>query len=140
MAKGALIAAMDFSNTAADEFNDWYDTEHIPERLARTLGGSWAPQSRTGRLKKAPPFPAGLLFEISPAPKVFQPGPSFALGVFRQRYDLSNNPIPGVLMSGGRKPVQAGVRVKLPPGITWAAAVGRLPSAIWLRGAGGRVN
>src|SRR3981189_2199723 len=32
MAKGALIAAMDFSSVAADEFNDWYDTEHIPER------------------------------------------------------------------------------------------------------------
>ena len=32
MAKGALIAAMDFSNVAADEFNDWYDLEHIPER------------------------------------------------------------------------------------------------------------
>jgi hypothetical protein len=32
MTKGILIAAMDFSNVAADEFNDWYDTEHIPER------------------------------------------------------------------------------------------------------------
>jgi hypothetical protein len=32
MAKGALIAAMDFTNVAEDEFNDWYDTEHIPER------------------------------------------------------------------------------------------------------------
>ena len=32
MSKGVLIAAMDFSNVAADEFNDWYDTEHIPER------------------------------------------------------------------------------------------------------------
>jgi hypothetical protein len=32
MAKGALIAVTDFSNVAADEFNDWYDTEHIPER------------------------------------------------------------------------------------------------------------
>src|SRR5437016_13042786 len=32
MAKGVLIAAMDFSNVAKDEFNDWYDTEHIPER------------------------------------------------------------------------------------------------------------
>lgn len=32
MAKGILIAAMDFSNVAADEFNDWYDLEHIPER------------------------------------------------------------------------------------------------------------
>jgi len=32
MAKGVLIAAMDFSNVAEDEFNDWYDTEHLPER------------------------------------------------------------------------------------------------------------
>jgi len=32
MAKGALIAAMDFTNVAADEFNDWYDLEHVPER------------------------------------------------------------------------------------------------------------
>jgi hypothetical protein len=34
MAKGILIAAMDFSAVAEDEFHDWYDTEHIPERLA----------------------------------------------------------------------------------------------------------
>ena len=34
MAKGILIAAMDYSDVAADEFHDWYDTEHIPERLA----------------------------------------------------------------------------------------------------------
>ena len=34
MAKGILIAAMDFSSCPEDEFNDWYDTEHIPERLA----------------------------------------------------------------------------------------------------------
>ena len=33
MAKGILIAAMDFSEVAEDEFHDWYDTEHIPERL-----------------------------------------------------------------------------------------------------------
>jgi len=32
MANGALIAAMDFSNVDAGEFNDWYDTEHLPER------------------------------------------------------------------------------------------------------------
>lgn len=32
MAKGILIAAMDFSTVAEDEFNDWYDLEHIPER------------------------------------------------------------------------------------------------------------
>jgi hypothetical protein len=32
MAKGILVAAMDFASVPADEFNDWYDTEHIPER------------------------------------------------------------------------------------------------------------
>jgi hypothetical protein len=32
MAKGILIAAFDFSKAAEDEFNDWYDLEHIPER------------------------------------------------------------------------------------------------------------
>src|SRR5207302_4653729 len=34
MAKGLLIAAMDYSDVAEDEFHDWYDTEHIPARLA----------------------------------------------------------------------------------------------------------
>lgn len=34
MGKGILIAAMNFSDVAEDEFHDWYDTEHIPERLA----------------------------------------------------------------------------------------------------------
>jgi hypothetical protein len=32
MANGVLIAAFDFSGAAEDEFNDWYDNEHIPER------------------------------------------------------------------------------------------------------------
>lgn len=33
MAKGILIAAMNFSEVAEDEFHDWYDAEHLPERL-----------------------------------------------------------------------------------------------------------
>jgi hypothetical protein len=33
MAKGILIAAMDFSAGREDEFHDWYDLEHVPERL-----------------------------------------------------------------------------------------------------------
>src|SRR5882672_5897564 len=33
MAKGILIAAMNFSDVAEDEFHDWYDLEHVPERL-----------------------------------------------------------------------------------------------------------
>ena len=34
MAKGSLIASFDFSNAYEDEFHDWYDLEHIPERKA----------------------------------------------------------------------------------------------------------
>jgi hypothetical protein len=32
MAKGTLIAAMKIGQAAQDEFHDWYDTEHLPER------------------------------------------------------------------------------------------------------------
>jgi len=33
MAKGLLFASFDFSPAHEDEFHDWYDLEHIPERL-----------------------------------------------------------------------------------------------------------
>ena len=32
MAKGILLVAFDFSNAHQDEFHDWYDLEHLPER------------------------------------------------------------------------------------------------------------
>jgi hypothetical protein len=32
MAKGILLVAFDYTKAQADEFHDWYDTEHIPER------------------------------------------------------------------------------------------------------------
>jgi hypothetical protein len=32
MAKGILLVAFDFANAHEDEFHDWYDLEHIPER------------------------------------------------------------------------------------------------------------
>src|SRR3954452_7513557 len=54
--------------------------------------------------------------------------------VFEQRYDLSDRPIPGVMMSGGRKPVQGGVRVKLPPGVTWESLAAMSPDEIRERG------
>ena len=34
---GLLVRGYNFANAAEDEFNDWYDTEHIPER-ERTVG------------------------------------------------------------------------------------------------------
>ena len=33
MAKGLLFMAFDFSTAHEDEFHDWYDQEHVPERL-----------------------------------------------------------------------------------------------------------
>ena len=34
MTKGLLVAGFDSSPVDEDEFNDWYDTEHVPERRA----------------------------------------------------------------------------------------------------------
>src|SRR5512133_466275 len=39
--------------------------------------------------------------------------------LLESRYDLGNHPAKGVMMSGGRKPVQDGVRAKLTGGATW---------------------
>jgi len=47
-----------------------------------------------------------------------------------QRYDMANRPIPGVMMSGGRKAVQGGVRVKLTPGTTWDQLAQMSPNEI----------
>jgi cytochrome c peroxidase len=54
--------------------------------------------------------------------------------IFEQRYDLSDQPIPDVMMSGGRKPVQGGVRIKLPAGITWDNLSAMSPDEIRERG------
>jgi cytochrome c peroxidase len=46
-----------------------------------------------------------------------------------QRYDLSDRPAQGVTMSRG-KPVQQGVRVRLPQGVTWQQLAGLPPDEI----------
>ncbi len=46
------------------------------------------------------------------------------------RYDLADRPMPGVAMSGGRKAVQAGVRVRLPEGQTWDGLAALAPTDI----------
>src|ERR1700738_3139174 len=51
-------------------------------------------------------------------------------GLLAERYDLSNRPAPGVMMSGGRKAVQQGVRVKLPAGLTWERRAAMSPDEI----------
>src|SRR5213079_3088980 len=49
------------------------------------------------------------------------------------RYDLSDRPSPTVTMSRS-KPVQVGVRVKLPAAVTWALLAGLSPDQIRQQG------
>lgn len=50
--------------------------------------------------------------------------------LLNKRYDLSNRPAEGVMMSGGTKAVQEGVRVKLPAGVTWEQLATMTPQEI----------
>ncbi len=50
--------------------------------------------------------------------------------LLERRYDLANRPVAGVMMSGGRKAVQQGVRVKLPDGATWESLAEKEPNEI----------
>jgi cytochrome c peroxidase len=52
------------------------------------------------------------------------------MDLLNKRYDLSNRPAEGQAMSGGRKAVQEGVRVKLPQGVTWGQLAGMTPMEI----------
>jgi cytochrome c peroxidase len=51
------------------------------------------------------------------------------MDLLNQRYDLSDRPAKGVTMSRG-KPIQEGVRVKLPQGMTWEKLAEMTPEAI----------
>jgi cytochrome c peroxidase len=55
-------------------------------------------------------------------------------GLLNERYDLSDQPMQRVMMSGGRKPVQQGVRIKLAAGVTWEALAAMPPNEIREKG------
>lgn len=55
------------------------------------------------------------------------------MDLLAERYDLSDRPAAGVTMSAG-KAVQAGVRVKLPPGTTWQSLAEMTPDEILEKG------
>jgi cytochrome c peroxidase len=55
--------------------------------------------------------------------------------LLNERYDLSDRPMAGVMMSGGRKPVQDGVRVKLSGDTSWDALASMTPDEIRAAGA-----
>ena len=54
--------------------------------------------------------------------------------LLESRYDLANTPAPGVTMSR-RKPVQGGVRVKLPAGVSWDQLGRMTPGEVMARNA-----
>ncbi|QTA85837.1 cytochrome B6 [Desulfonema magnum] len=63
--------------------------------------------------------------------KVAKPGVmKQQMDLLNERYDLSNRPAKKVMMSGGKKAVQEGVRVKLPSGMTWAKLADMTPDQI----------
>lgn len=51
------------------------------------------------------------------------------VNLLSERYDLNNRPAQGVVMDR-KKPVQEGVRVKLPAGVTWAQLASMTPEQI----------
>ena len=53
--------------------------------------------------------------------------------LLEERYDLGDHPAQGVTMERG-KPLQEGVRVKLPPGVTWEQLAAMSPGEIRTRG------
>lgn len=50
--------------------------------------------------------------------------------LLEQRYDLADRPMPNIAMSGGRKAVQDGVRVRLPAGESWDSLSAKSPEEI----------
>jgi cytochrome c peroxidase len=55
------------------------------------------------------------------------------MDLLQERYDLLDNPAEGVTMSRG-KPIQQGVRVKLPAGMTWQELAGMTPEQVREKG------
>lgn len=53
--------------------------------------------------------------------------------LLKERYDLADRPVAGVVSNGRGKPVQGGVRVKLPRGVTWDQLAGMTPDEIKAR-------
>ena len=82
------------------------------------------------------------LAQTLPPDATYRPLPSASLAevmrlqraLLEERLDFSDRAIPGTTMSGRRKAVQGGVRVKLPQGTTWESLANLAPDEIRDRG------
>jgi cytochrome c peroxidase len=113
----------------------------------------------SGLLKGIPPLAGVALCSLAamaeplPPDSTYRPLPTQPLSVVRaldeadkpevmqrqrdlleQRYDLSDRPMSGVMMSGARKPVQDGVRARLPADTTWDELAAMSPGEIRAQG------
>src|SRR6202030_717584 len=75
------------------------------------------------------PFAATMAHDIAAKPGIERDHQA----MLNERYDLSDRPVRGVTMERG-KPLQEGVRVKLPSGMTWAQLAAMSPDEIRDRG------
>jgi cytochrome c peroxidase len=75
------------------------------------------------------PFAARMAHDLAAKPAIEREHQA----MLEERYDLSDHPAQGVTMEHG-KPLQEGVRVKLPPGVTWEQLAGMSPDEIRDRG------
>ncbi len=99
----------------------------VPAALAVTAAvADPLPPDATYRPLPTAPLDAVIKSDQAAKPAVLQRQKN----LFAQRYDLADRPVPGVKMSGGRKNVQGGVRVKLPPGVTWEQLANMSPDEI----------
>jgi cytochrome c peroxidase len=96
--------------------------------------GSTSIATIAGLLLLAAPVPSGAQEEDLPAliKRLEREKPKFAKrqqDLLAERYDLANRPAAGVTMARG-KPVQDGVRVKLPKGTSWEQLAAMSPEQI----------
>ena len=75
------------------------------------------------------PFAARMAHDVAAKPAIERAHQA----LLEARYDLGDHPAKGVTMERG-KPLQEGVRVKLPPGVTWEQLAAMSPDAIRERG------
>lgn len=84
------------------------------------------PPSTTYRPLPTMPFSKAMELDRTQKPAVMERQGS----LLEERYDLSDLPMDDVMMSGGRKAVQEGVRVRLPEGQTWESLAEMSPQEI----------
>ncbi|MRX51286.1 cytochrome B6 [Paracoccus sp. S-4012] len=86
------------------------------------------PLPPTTNFRQLPTMPFSRVMELDAAqkPAVMQR----QLDMLEARYDLADRPMDGVMMTGGLRAVQDGVRVRLPEGQTWDSLAAMTPAEI----------